>query len=617
MDLLLSLINCDTKSRRDFFGATVQTDIDIVLRDNLDLGTACALLFPRWEYLKYCHDRTVMAANVNVYWPEVMEVKNELDRERDRQVSRKENESINHIQTPYTIMPRRLWDLHSNRVVEFNMLQAQLKVAQACVRDSRIPEMPNFWAISHSWAAPDDRVNAETSINNYLWPVPLPRGIELEDVRRELAVIFGRKADPWGHYVWLDVVCMRQECPGQDNTQLRARELAIDVPTIGNIYIAASYVVRYFNGLGRTLRFEGWDDERHWLRRSWTLQEIKPELYTYTGGISTASHFLDWHGCTINGYTTPSLREALLPLQKIARDAASPQGCKFSEVVREMARRVATNPVDKVAGLSYLLRSERLPAYSADMLPEHAWHHCFHSLTHQKKFELLFTFPYRGSETQWWPTWQQLIAWPKDRAVFLQPPPFELIFDFTRNTCGDQYTPQAIGLVAGRNALEQQIQRVPGFVQGGDVFYLDLYKPSMNTLRFYQVMIRSKRTRHPDVAADLYAVSDIFAVSQEYLRHGVPFTSIYTNQPALEAGDYYLITTPLHEGNTWVVSTKIATHDYSRRRTRLVGFPLSRGVHVFKKCGLLRTDAVAKIALSWQNLNEDGYEMKDYAICFV
>ena len=79
---------------------------------------------------------------------------------------------------PYFIMPRRLWDLKSNRVVDFQMLHA----AQRTIKDT-----PTFWAVSHSWTSSMSRI--WTAINQHQYPVSLPKNISLDYVRSELLTL--------------------------------------------------------------------------------------------------------------------------------------------------------------------------------------------------------------------------------------------------------------------------------------------------------------------------------------------------------------------------------------------------------------------------------------------
>ena len=82
------------------------------------------------------------------------------------------------------------------------------------------------------------------------------------------------------------------------------------------------------------------------------------------------------------------------------------------DLTREMARRCASQPTDKVAGLFYLLYTTQLPTYDELISDETAWRKCFHVLPFQRKFEILFDFPYRGPE-HWYPSWKQLMEWPE------------------------------------------------------------------------------------------------------------------------------------------------------------------------------------------------------------
>ena len=336
------------------------------------------------------------------------------------------------IKLPYKGMPRRLWDLKSNRVVEFRMLQSELLayksttaqrfgIARAKFQASHSSEIPVFWAISHSWESRMDSV--KTPINQFQWEVPLPYGLDLEnDVRQEL-LSYGIE------YVWLDVLCLRQNIisgPEMLLGETKNQEWKLDVPTIGNIYRVAKGIVRYFNGLGRPFSSEGWDGDRHWLQRAWTLQEIKTENSTINGGIqrgptrSTASCLpvVESTPNIMNTYGTMAgqdmtLRSAIQPVLKLAADVDSSTGCSLYALVREMSRRKATKSTDKVAGLVYLLRLTQLPTYNETAKDNDVWARCFHMLPLARKIELLFDFPHRSEQQpQWFPTWSELMTWP-------------------------------------------------------------------------------------------------------------------------------------------------------------------------------------------------------------
>ena len=298
--------------------------------------------------------------------------------------------------SPYSIMPRRLWDLRSNRVIDFRMLHA----AQPTIKTT-----PKFWAVTHGWTS--DMSPVWTSINQHQWPVPLPKDISLEYLRSELLTL-------GAEYVWIDVLCLRQQGGVSSLEQLRQEEWKLDVPTIGNIYRTATNIVRYFNGLGVRFSNEDWDSPRHWLQRAWTLQEIAAETTTINGGIprdqDRVKVFLDSPG-EYSGKVI-KLRSALRPVIQLAAQVDSKHGCEVYELAREMSRRHATQPVDKLSGLFYLLRTTKLPCYDEKKTSEDIWRQCFHLLPPQKKAEVLLNFPYRGSDEQWFPTWAQVIDWP-------------------------------------------------------------------------------------------------------------------------------------------------------------------------------------------------------------
>ena len=132
-----------------------------------------------------------------------------------------------------------------------------------------------------------------TEANQWMWPVPLPKGVQLED-RGEMIRLGVR-------YAWLDVLCLRQQfrpALAKDlvtpvlitreivemHDECRSQELKVDVPTIGAIYSDLrgnsiynnGPIVIFMSGLGRPFRDEGWASERHWLRRTWTIQETPP-----------------------------------------------------------------------------------------------------------------------------------------------------------------------------------------------------------------------------------------------------------------------------------------------------------------------------------------------------
>jgi len=175
--------------------------------------------------------------------------------------------------------PRRIWDVCANRVVPTTWFPQ-------FTFDS-----VNLVAISHAWVASAERKYVLTGVNCRTWPVPMPRDVEIDGIRQELLQRNIR-------FAWLDILCLRQgiaedQLP-RDLTpdpstiaarkSLQSKEWVSDVPLIGAIYrptvgprSSNTAILVYLNGVGRPLTFApgkgNWRDERHWLRRAWTLQE--------------------------------------------------------------------------------------------------------------------------------------------------------------------------------------------------------------------------------------------------------------------------------------------------------------------------------------------------------
>ena len=186
------------------------------------------------------------------------------------------------------MFPRRVWDICANTVIP-----ATWFFGPHCplIGDSGLPIPLGVKPISHAWAAGADRTYIMTEANQRMWPIPLPMGVQLEDIRGEMIRLGVR-------YAWLDVLCLRQQFrPAlakdlamqvpvtreivERHDECRSQELKVDVPTIGAIYsdlrersiYSEGPIVIFMSGLGRPFRDEGWASERHWLRRTWTIQE--------------------------------------------------------------------------------------------------------------------------------------------------------------------------------------------------------------------------------------------------------------------------------------------------------------------------------------------------------
>ncbi len=278
-----------------------------------------------------------------------------------------------------TIMPpRRVWDLYSNRVVPWHF-----------VRRRPCP-------ISHAWMEEKDREDVLTPINGREWPVPIPKDANLDLIRIEMLNI-------GAVYVWLDVLCLRQV--GGEREDMRLEEWKVDVPTIGCVYQGSIRMptVCYFSGLGRPLSLKAgdFDSDWSWFRRAWTLQEFNGWLTV--GGDTGDNRIMEKDVEEDFESRISSFRP--LPSKLIP--------CIF-EVLREMQDRVSKNPVDKVAGLAYLLGTKEIPAYYATHSEEDAWTALVRVISEPLREQLLLGYDTPGNGYKvWCPSWRQVMDMPE------------------------------------------------------------------------------------------------------------------------------------------------------------------------------------------------------------
>ena len=519
----------------------IQNDLRYFVACNFDFGLAYAATRVGW---KCFNDDSVDARVISIQRYQWHKNARALDEARAKTI-RIDHSSSGQVQqelinSPYSIMPRRLWDLKSNRVVDFQMLHATQVTSKTT---------PTFWAVSHSWTG--DMPSVWTTINQHQWPVPLPRDINLESLRSELVTL-------GAEYVWIDVLCLRQKSDIDNLERLRKEEWKLDVPTIGNVYRAAAKIVRYFNGLGVGFRNDGWDNEKHWLQRAWTLQEIKSENTTINGGIprDRGTVFLNARGEVLGKVT--KLRSVLRPVIQLATQVDSEHGCEVYDLAREMTRRFATNKVDKLSGLFYLLRTTKLPCYDENKDSEDIWRQCFHLLPPNQKAEILLNFPYRASDKQWFPTWAQILGWP------------------VRDPECDHIRSQsllALKKISGESSFFiRNIWTIPG------VFITEIEAPDSFA---------------PDASV---GGSDIIPVEYEVKINNwlFGFYMPYLSQKPIEIQDdhvFTLATADVGHDHNWVVCKAID-------RSQWVGTDIDPGVaefKVLKKVGVIRTDACSEI----------------------
>ncbi|KAK0436151.1 hypothetical protein EV421DRAFT_2061348 [Armillaria borealis] len=287
------------------------------------------------------------------------------------------------------VRPRRVWDLHANRVVPY-----WVTASRPC-------------AISHAWMDEKDRVDVWTPINGMEWPVPMPKDADLNLIRIEMLNLGAR-------YAWLDVLCLRQKYDAREDhleedqrrEALRVEEWKLDVPTIGFVYNAESKprVVYYLSGLGRPLSLTPgfFDSDRCWFNRAWTLQEIGREFAVVIAGDTGDS----------------SLRTMFHEKMESLQNMYSPD-----DFISQMKDRVSTKPIDRVAGLVYSLDLRYVPIYDADQSVESAWEQLMNAMKRSNREQLFLSYPVPGNGHRYWrPSWTQVmdVTCPELAATFCE-----------------------------------------------------------------------------------------------------------------------------------------------------------------------------------------------------
>ncbi|KAK0230074.1 hypothetical protein IW262DRAFT_1520780 [Armillaria fumosa] len=276
--------------------------------------------------------------------------------------------------TTAIVPPRRVWDLYANRLVPY-------WVALSLGRE-------RWYGISHAWVADEDCLSIMTPITGNEWPVPIPKDGSLDLVRIEMLNV-------GAEYAWLDILCLRQE--GGQGEHLRTEEWKLDVPTIGAMY-DWDPVVCYFNGLGQPLHLTPsyFESDRCWFRRAWTLQEITEN--PIIGGETDGDYVMDER-------VRKMFDEKLAWLRDIR------EWDMTLDILAEMRNRVSTKPLDKVAGLVYLLRTDSIPIYDAEQSQADAWEVLMDVMAPGFRAGFFFFYPERGNGKKFWrPSWQQVMA---------------------------------------------------------------------------------------------------------------------------------------------------------------------------------------------------------------
>ncbi|KAK0436094.1 hypothetical protein EV421DRAFT_1981764, partial [Armillaria borealis] len=282
------------------------------------------------------------------------------------------------------LSPRRVWDLCSNRVVPWWVLNINI--------------LQWLQPISHAWVDENDRMDVWKLINGKEWPVPIPKDASLDLIRIEMLNL-GLQ------YTWLDVLCLRQK--GGPKEDLHVEEWRLDVPTIGYVYYGAEVVI-YLSGLGLPLSLkEGdLDSDRCWFRRAWTLQE---------GGwrriITGDTPDGPLHAKPIDEdekYKT----ELLTRFQKQLQLPEGPWWHLFGPLA-DMWNWVSMNSVDKIAGLAFPLDPLMIPAYHENKSLEDAWTALVNAMDNRTRALFLLLYPGVGlGHKKWRLTWEQAMTEP-------------------------------------------------------------------------------------------------------------------------------------------------------------------------------------------------------------
>ncbi|KAK0506555.1 hypothetical protein EDD18DRAFT_1058879, partial [Armillaria luteobubalina] len=334
---------------------------------NYDFGTAYGRLRRTWD----CDD-----------------IRKELsEREAEDRERRRKAVEGSRIVDP-RIKPRRVWDLCSNRVVPW----------------WSYPQEEKLRPISHAWVNEMDHVDVWTPINGYEWPVPIPKGANLDLIRIEM-LNMGLQ------YTWLDVLCLRQR--GGPREDLRVEEWKLDVPTIDAIYNHGAQVVWYLSGLGVPLRLKEGDleSDRCWFRRVWTLQEVgqsrkiagdTPDGPMHAEPIDEAGNYED---------------KILTKFHRQLESVETANG--LFGALSAMQERISTYPIDKVAGLAYSLLTQSIPAYYESQPLEDAWTALVNEMSKFIRGSLFFSYPEAGTGCKKWrPSWKQVMEKPLPKDIY-------------------------------------------------------------------------------------------------------------------------------------------------------------------------------------------------------
>ncbi len=320
------------------------------------------------SYITRNDDFGMAYADLRCYWSDYATIEHILHTAEEKDREKRQSVLVNGRIVERDIPPRRVWDLYANRVVPYWVV-------------CKYP-----WGISHAWVDERDRVDVWTPINRCEWPVPMPKDANLDLIRIEMLNL-------GAEYVWLDVLCLRQEHGLRED--LHVEEWKLDVPTIGWVYSNVT-VVCYFCGLGQPLclKPDYFESDHCWFNRAWTLQEISEETMIIGGETGDS------------GFMTEDIQKRFNKQLELLKEMR--RGYWVFDFLSQMQKRVSTKPLDKVAGLGYLLDLEYIPIYNSAHSEEDAWAVLVDAMESTSRAHLLFLYPEPGNRTQCWrPSWSR------------------------------------------------------------------------------------------------------------------------------------------------------------------------------------------------------------------
>ncbi|PBL00172.1 hypothetical protein ARMGADRAFT_955855 [Armillaria gallica] len=304
-------------------------------------------------------------------------VRDELCRreEEDREMRRKALDGNRIVNT--RLPPRRVWDLYSNRVVPYWFMN--------------LHSSESLRPISHAWVDENDRAVVWMPINGYEWPVPIPKDANLDLIRIEVLNL-GLE------YAWLDVLCLRQVGGRREDLRVEAQS------KVWRRGWTTIDLHRFIHGHSIPATLGDLESDRSWFRRAWTLQEVNGDRVIA--------------GDTPDGPLHAKRKDGKYETELLTRFHKQLESTRYVafdvlKALEQMRKRVSTNPVDKIAGLAFLMKCRRIPAYYESESLEHAWTALVNVMDTECRGELYFLCAEPGNAgKKWRPSWDQVMTNP-------------------------------------------------------------------------------------------------------------------------------------------------------------------------------------------------------------